>query len=79
VDQSKFLADLELAERYWSEDGETLEGVEEIKQAIRNDWKEGEKRDSWAEWIAWIADFQRELLGMASRISDRVKSQQVNT
>ena len=67
----EFLADFALAETYLREAGEV--DLEEIKQYIRNDWDDPEKRASWIAWVKDNADFQRELIAMARNITHRIK------
>lgn len=56
------------------EDGETQEGIDEIKQCIRDDWDDLEKRAYWQAFVKERSDFRRELIAMAHGINDRIKT-----
>jgi len=72
----QFLADFALFEKSLIEAGEPAEGIEEIKQAIRNDWEDAEKRSWWVAYVKKEADFERKLIGLAQGITRRIKTQQ---
>lgn len=48
--------------------------VEEIKEAIREDWVDPEKRAYWEWRIAEEARFSQELLDMGKAVTERIKA-----
>lgn len=57
------------------EDGETQDGVDEIKQCIREDWDDLEKRAYWKEFVKERSDFRLELIAMGSGVTERIKAE----
>ena len=66
---------LDFADWVWllREDGETDEGINEIKLAIRNDWANEELKSLWIAFVADQAKFRRELISMSKGITERIK------
>jgi hypothetical protein len=56
------------------QEGELPEGIEEIKQAIRDDWENKEYRQLWMDYVKERSDFRKELIAMANGINERVKT-----
>ena len=56
------------------EDGEPQSGIDEIKQCIRDDWGDLEKRAYWQAFVKERSDFRRELIAMGRGIADRIKA-----
>jgi len=71
----EFVEDFALWEIRLREDGETKEGIDDIKQCIRGDWSDSEKRSWWSAYVKKEADFMRELQGMVRGITDRIKAE----
>ena len=67
---------LDFADWEWllKEDGETKEGIEEIKMIIRNAWADDELRNAWINFVADQAKFRRELIAMSKGITERIKN-----
>ena len=61
---------LDFADWEWllKEDGETQDGINEIKEYIKSIWHEEEERDYWISFVAERAAFRRELINMGKRI-----------
>jgi len=70
---AEFVQDFALFESRLREDGEPQEGIDEIKQCIRDDWADDEKRAWWQAYVKREADFMRELQAMSRGITQRIK------
>ena len=75
------MSDLTFAQQFadWEwllrDDGETSEGIAEIKRQIRDDWSDLEKRALWEAFVKERSDFRQELIAMGRGLSDRIKAQ----
>jgi hypothetical protein len=49
--------------------------VEELRQAIRDDWADIEKRNNWIVTVTKEAKFSRELKQMGRDVTTRIKAQ----
>lgn len=67
---------LDFADWEWllREDGETDEGIKEIKEQIRTDWDNEELRKLWIDFVAGHAKFRRELIQMGKNLTEKVKN-----
>lgn len=69
-----FATDFELWAAELLRDGDTPEGIEEIRQAVRDAFaKGGAAAEYWAWRVKHEADFIRELRALAAGINQRVK------
>lgn len=71
-----FAADFAIWETRLKVEGYSPEAVEEIKQAIRNDWDNEELRELWIAQVKKEADFMRGIQAMAKGITNRIKEKQ---
>jgi len=69
-----FVLNFALYEQMLRDDGEKQEGIDEIKQAIRDHWHDPELRQLWIEFINYEADFMRGIQAMAKGITERIKT-----
>ena len=70
----KFKKDFADWEWLLREDGETEEGIEEIRQAIRDDWHDEELRNLWIASVAERAAFRNELIELGKQAMERIKN-----
>jgi len=64
----EFVEDFALFELRLKEDGYLPADIEEIKQAVRNDWDDIEFRELWIAQVKKEADFMREIQAMAKGV-----------
>ncbi len=56
------------------EEGYDDAAIEEIRQQIRDDWKDDDKRKFWHDFVAERSAFRHELIAMSRGITDRIKA-----
>lgn len=69
----EFVLDFALFEARELEDGDTPEGIAEIKRCIHEDWTDPEKQAWWKAYIKEQADIEREIMALARGITERIK------
>lgn len=76
---AEFVRDFAVWERDLRDDGETSDGVEDIKESIRNEWHNLESRELWAAFVKKKAMDCQVTNGVTNRIKiDLHQSKDVN-